>query len=283
MIEDLLDRMVRWWYEKILAAATTWVASIGNMGADLFNYTWVKAFVTLFSWFGFALFVIGCMIALFDFGMAYRSGQGKTRNLAMNIFKGMFASALFASLPVELYKFCISLQSDLLPSLLAALAGDVVAGSSIGDFLGKILLNFTTGGLLANTLISLVILIAFIICVVKVFFANIKRGGILLIQICVGSLYMFSVPRGYTDGFWQWCNQIIALCLTAFLQTILLLMGFSTFISDMMIGLGIMLAACEVPKIAQRFGMDTSVKFNMTSTVYAASSAVNLIRTLKPA
>ena len=36
------------------------------------------------------------------------------------------------------------------------------------------------------------------ISVVKVFFANLKRGGILLIQIAVGSLYMFSVPRGYT-------------------------------------------------------------------------------------
>ena len=30
--------------------------------------------------------------------------------------------------------------------------------------------------------------------VIKVFFANLKRGGILLIQIAVGSLYMFSVP-----------------------------------------------------------------------------------------
>ena len=41
----------------------------------------------------------------------------------------------------------------------------------------------------------------------KSFFANIKRGGILLIQIAVGSLYMFSIPRGYTDGFNQWCNR----------------------------------------------------------------------------
>ena len=38
-------------------------------------------------------------------------------------------------------------------------------------------------------------------CVIKIVFANIKRGGILLCQIAVGSLYMFSIPRGYTDGF----------------------------------------------------------------------------------
>ncbi len=44
-----------------------------------------------------------------------------------------------------------------------------------------------------------IILMAY--AVIKVFFANLKRGGILLIQIAVGSLYMFSVPRGYLDGF----------------------------------------------------------------------------------
>lgn len=66
-----------------------------------------------------------------------------------------------------------------------------------------------------------IILMAY--AVIKVFFANLKRGGILLIQIAVGSLYMFSVPRGYTDGFVQWCKQIIGLCLTAFLQAIILI------------------------------------------------------------
>lgn len=43
-------------------------------------------------------------------------------------------------------------------------------------------------------------MILFGYCTVKVVFANIKRGGIMLCQIAVGSLYLFSVPRGYTDG-----------------------------------------------------------------------------------
>lgn len=54
------------------------------------------------------------------------------------------------------------------------------------------------------------------ICGHKGVFANLKRGGILLIQISVGSLYLFSVPRGYTDGFISWCKQVVGLCLTAF-------------------------------------------------------------------
>ena len=54
---------------------------------------------------------------------------------------------------------------------------------------------------------------------------------------------MFSVPRGYQDGFNQWMKQIAALCLTAFMQTSLLFLGLLTFPGNMLLGLGIMLAA----------------------------------------
>ena len=121
-------------------------------------------------------------------------------------------------------------------------------------------------------------LIAFAYCIVKIFFQNIKRGGILLCQIAVGSLYMFSVPRGYSDGFVQWMKQVIALCLTAFMQTTLFYLGLLTFMNDMILGLGIMLAASEVPRIAQQFGLDSSVKVNVTSVVHTTSTAINMAR-----
>jgi len=56
-----------------------------------------------------------------------------------------------------------------------------------------------------------------------------------------------------------------------------------TFPSNMLLGLGIMLAANEVPKIAQQFGLDTSVRVNMMSVVHASSTAVNLTRSLAKA
>jgi hypothetical protein len=91
---------------------------------------------------------------------------------------------------------------------------------------------------------------------------------------------MFSLPRGFTDGFNQWCKQVDAICLTAFLQTTLLFLGMLTFEDSMLLGLGIMLAANEVPRIAQQFGLDSSVRMNMSSVVYSTSSAVNLARSL---
>ena len=60
----------------------------------------------------------------------------------------------------------------------------------------------------------------------------------------------------------------------------------ATPLTNMLLGLGIMLAANEVPRIAQQFGLDSSVKVNMTSVLYSTTSAVNLARTVfkaKPA
>ena len=87
--------------------------------------------------------------------------------------------------------------------------------------------------------------------VIKVFFASIKRGGILLIQNAIGSLYMFSVPRGFNDGFVMWVKQVIATCLTVFLQSTMLGCGLILFKVRWMLGLGIMLAAGEIPRIAE--------------------------------
>ena len=116
--------------------------------------------------------------------------------------------------------------------------------------------------------------------VIKVFFSNLKRGGILLIQIAVGSLYMFSIPRGYTDGFTQWCKQVIGLCLTAFLQATILVAGLMVFSDKALLGLGLMLAAGEVPRIAGAFGLDTTTRANIMSAVYTAQAAVNTTRTI---
>lgn len=116
--------------------------------------------------------------------------------------------------------------------------------------------------------------------VIKVFFSNLKRGGILLIQIAVGSLYMFSIPRGYTDGFTQWCKQVIGLCLSAFLQATILVAGLMVFSDKALLGLGLMLAAGEVPRIARAFGLDTTTRANIMSAVYTAQAAVNTTRTI---
>ncbi|MBQ6908179.1 MAG: hypothetical protein IJQ28_07360 [Clostridia bacterium] len=116
--------------------------------------------------------------------------------------------------------------------------------------------------------------------VIKVFFANIKRGGILLTNMAVGSLYIFGLTRGHQDGFIDWSKQVIAICVTAFLQNSLLFAGLLTFGENALLGLGIMLAANEVPRIADRFGLDTSARVNIMSTYYAGQAAVRTVQAI---
>lgn len=209
--------------------------------------------------FGWALFVAGTVVAVFDVAIEYQNGRANIKTTAINVLKGFFACSLFGVVPVELYKFCISLQNTFSKDLSSIMAGQQsldLSGQSTSVLEGSFAVaTQTTFGLL-----NLLCMIAFAYCVIKIFFANIKRGRILLIQMAVGSLYMFSVPRGYQDGFNQWMKQIAALCLTAFMQTTLLFLGLLTFPGNMLLGLGIMLASNEVPRIAQQFGLDSSVK-----------------------
>ncbi len=97
----------------------------------------------------------------------------------------------------------------------------------------------------------------------------------MLCQIAVGSLYMFSIPRGFSDGFNGWCKQIFALCLTAFFADLADVSGTADMADQYaLLGLGIMLAANEVPRIAQQFGLDTSVRVNMMSVTSTVNTAV---------
>ena len=135
-------------------------------------------------------------------------------------------------------------------------------------------------GLGTNPVMLMFCTILMAYAVIKVFFSNLKRGGILLIQIAVGSLYMFSIPRGYIDGFIQWMKQVIGLCLTAFLQATILTAGLMVLQDHALLGLGLMLSAGEVPRIAGAFGLDTTTRANIMSAVYTVQSVVNTTRTV---
>lgn len=273
------DTMLQWMYETIYNAVADFFSMMGNMGADIFELDWIKATIYLFTLFGWALFSAGVIVAVFDVAIEYQNGRANIKTTAINILKGFFACSLIGVVPVELYKFCISLQNTFSHDLSGIFAGTQslnIADQSMNALQGA----FAVTNQVNFDLLNILTMIAFAYCVIMIFFANIKRGGILLIQMAVGALYMFSVPRGYQDGFNQWVKQVAAICLTAFLQTSLLFLGLITFSGNMLLGIGVMLAANEVPRIAQQFGLDSSVRVNMMSVVHATTTAVNLTRSV---
>ena len=285
--DKILGQIVDWFYGQVVGFLGNFFAEMGNMGVELFEMSWVQSIVLFFSYLAWALFGTGLVVACFECGIEYSSGRGNIRETALNAIKGFMAVSLFTVVPVRLYELSVTLQGQLT-------AGITGYGASIGDVASDIMQEFsavesltdlTSGPLLGFGSITSGFMILFCIilmayAIIKVFFANLKRGGILLIQIAVGSLYMFSVPRGYTDGFIQWCKQIIGLCLTAFLQATILIAGLMVFKDHALLGLGLMLSAGEIPRIAGAFGLDTTTRANIMSAVYTAQAAVNTTRTI---
>ena len=278
----VLDALLDWVYSQIVGFLGNFFAVMGNMGVELFDLDWVQSIILFFSRLAWALFAVSLVVSAFECGIEYASGRANIQQTALNILKGFFAVSLFSTLPVRLYELSVTLQG----TFAAGLTG---YGSSIGEVGKQILTELgeaeTLGDVMSTTSLGLTILtspIMFLFCVIlmayaviKVFFANLKRGGILLIQIAVGSLYMFSIPRGYGDAFVQWCKQVIGLCLTAFLQSTILIAGLMVFRENALLGLGLMLSANEVPRIAGTFGLDTTTRANIMSAVYTAQAAVN--------
>ena len=285
--DKILGQIVDWFYGQVVGFLGNFFAEMGNMGVELFEMSWVQSIVLFFSYLAWALYGTGLVVACFECGIEYSSGRGNIRETALNAIKGFMAVSLFTVVPVRLYELSVTLQGQLT-------AGITGYGASIGDVASDIMQEFsavesltdlTSGPFLGFGSITSGFMILFCIilmayAIIKVFFANLKRGGILLIQIAVGSLYMFSVPRGYTDGFIQWCKQIIGLCLTEFLQATILIAGLMVFKDHALLGLGLMLSAGEIPRIAGAFGLDTTTRANIMSAVYTAQAAVNTTRTI---
>ena len=285
--DKILGQIVDWFYGQVVGFLGNFFAEMGNMGVELFEMSWVQSIVLFFSYLAWALYGTGLVVACFECGIEYSSGRGNIRETALNAIKGFMAVSLITVVPVRLYELSVTLQGQLT-------AGITGYGASIGDVASDIMQEFsavesltdlTSGPFLGFGSITSGFMILFCIilmayAIIKVFFANLKRGGILLIQITVGSLYMFSVPRGYTDGFIQWCKQIIGLCLTAFLQATILIAGLMVFKDHALLGLGLMLSAGEIPRIAGAFGLDTTTRANIMSAVYTAQAAVNTTRTI---
>ena len=284
----VMDNLIDWFYDQLVGFLGNFFAEMGNMGVELFELEWVQAVVLFFSRLAWALFAVSLVVRAFECGIEYASGRANLQQTALDVIKGFFAVSLFTTVPVRLYTLSVSLQGTFAAGITGYGTSIGTVGQEIMEDLGGVdsitdmadaPLNLALGVMTSPIMILFcVVLMAY--AVIKVFFANLKRGGILLIQIAVGSLYMFSIPRGYIDGFVQWIKQVIGLCLTAFLQSTILVAGLMVFRDHALLGLGLMLSAGEVPRIAGTFGLDTTTRANIMSAVYTAQAAVNTTRTI---
>ena len=295
-----------WIYYTILNGLQDFMQYMGGMGAELFNNPYIKAILLFFQLFASALFLVGFIMAFFDYVLSYDSGKASIKDFLFNVMKGMMATTLFTTVPVKLYQLSIDMENTIGAAINRAAGSaataatsstpasvsitlaissfvNLISGNPISNIVGAITSSQATGAAAQQhvpTIANLLFIIAFVYGFFKVLFGNIKRGGLILVQICVCPLYIFSLVRGYSDAFTGWCKQVIGLCFTAFVQNLLLVIGLIVFRTDMVSGVGLMLTAAEVPRIAQAFGMETSMKANISQISHTASSIMGIGKTL---
>lgn len=315
-VSNAMDQLFTWLYYRSLQGLTNLESYMGYMGTEVFDNTYAKALIQFFYLLGLGLMLVGCIVACAEFAIDYQSGGGSIKDTGINILKGFAAANLFTTVPVQLFALSVHLQTIVatifnqagLTTDLTDIVSSGAAASKTTTPMEKLLsipLDIFNTMMSTCPLLSVVgsltgasgdssqqhvptfavifFWLAFLIAFVKILFDNLKRGGILLVQVCVCSLYMFSIPRGYTDGFFSWCKQVAGLCFTTFLQNMFLIIGLGALKSSLIFGVGILLAGAEIPRIAQQFGLESGIKGNMTSVSMTVSSFVNMGRTLAAA
>ncbi len=256
-------------HEGIVEGLSYLFSEMNGIGTALFELNWVRAVVMLFSKLGFLLFLVGLAVSVFEIAVDHSPGINLRRRILPMIW-GLLASLLFSTVPVLLYTFCTDLQLSFSGALIRLFFGKEAGAQGImSDALGVLSAP-------AGIIQGLFMLICVGYGTLKCFLDNIKRGGVLLLQIAVGSLHMFSIPRGHSDGFFTWCRGIIGICFTAFMQTTFLILGLATVTVNPLLGAGVILAAGEVPRIAQQFGLETGLKVSVGSAVMQTSRILSV-------
>ena len=186
LLGDVMDQIIDWVYGQLVGFLADFFAQMGNMGVELFEMSWVQSIVLFFSYLAWSLYVTGLVVSCFETGIEYQYGRGNIKDAALNAIKGFMAVSLFTTVPIELYKLSINLQASLTKGITGYGSGiGELATSIIGELrnIGD-LTNVGSSGIfggISNTNSPFMVLFIIILmgyAVIKVFFANLKRGRI---------------------------------------------------------------------------------------------------------
>ena len=194
----LMDQLIDWIYSQLVGFFGNFFSAMGNMGVELFDLDWVQAIVLFFSQLGWALFGVSLVVCIFECGIDYTTGRANIKDTALNILKGFLSVCLFTTVPVRLYSLSVTLQGTFASGLTGFGTSIGTVGQQIIEDLNGVEsvteMTGTAGGFGLGVITSPIMIIFCVIlmayAVIKVFFSNLKRGGILLIQIAVEPVHV---------------------------------------------------------------------------------------------
>ena len=74
-----------WVYKQIIGFLANFFAEMGNMGAEMFEMSWMQSIVLFFSYLAWILYAVGFVVACAECGLEYSSGRADIKGTAMNL------------------------------------------------------------------------------------------------------------------------------------------------------------------------------------------------------
>ena len=84
-----------WVYKQIIGFLANFFAEMGNMGAEMFEMSWVQSIVLFFSYLAWILYAVGFVVACAECGLEYSSGRADI-NLWRSVFLRLYRSGFMS-------------------------------------------------------------------------------------------------------------------------------------------------------------------------------------------
>lgn len=275
MIGYLLWQILEWIVEELFGSLFAWLLTEVSAGAtDVFTLDVVKLLIKGAKTVGTMLWGVGVVYAVFDMAIQYSRGRGGPHDLALNFVRSYAAVLLFTVLPVPFYQAMITYGGRI---------GGALAGGGTGFTIDLSKIYEAILGVDASFVVELLLLIVLFVLTLLNCFALLKRSFFAFCLTVFGCVHMFSLPRGYADGFLDWCKQLIGLGMTAFFHMVLL--GLSSYLlcqGHLIVGWAGMLAGPAIDPLLQRYGggsfqQGSGVGSKVSSGAYLVSNVSHLI------
>ena len=252
---DIADALLEWIYNSIISGFESVIEDFMHVGIEVFehpeNFPYVQVTVSFFQKLAWV-------------------------NVALNIIKSYLVCFFLTNIAIRIYKFVIL---DINPGWLNVIMHTGPNAPAATDSEG-ILILFTTilDGLelIAYGIHGILLLFVILYYLVKIYFMIFKRTALFIALLGIGSLHMIEIPRGNWDGFTGWAKQIAGLCFVSVIQTTLLAIAARLFVdAHPMLGIGMMAACEDVPRIAERYGVDTSMNSGAAAAFGGAAHVID--------
>lgn len=253
-------------FNLLFKTAAKVITDVSKISVDILNNNMILSILDFFQMLGWIILVVGILFGVANYCIERIEGNiTPLDELFMSIFKSIIA--VYFIQPGSLLIFNLA-------TIITEAVKGIIAKPDYSSVVGSLSSTVSGYGPFWGFCLGVMWLISLLI----IFIQALKRGGMYMMQIMVGYLYLFGLPSGNTEGILEWTRQTAALAATNVLQMAALILSLKLMMnSQFFASLAVLAAATEADKIAGRFGMSAGGRQTFGGMVRGVSSGINTV------